>query len=64
MHKTQAFVRVFSIGLNVKSVGICKSVGFFEMAMLETTGFTSLFTFLEYFLIYFVARECKKRQVL
>ncbi len=64
MHKTQAFVRVFSIWLNAKSVGICKSVGFFEMAMLKTTGFTSLFTNLEYFLIHFVARKCKKRQVL
>ncbi len=64
MHKTQAFVRVFSIGLNAKSVGICKSVGFFEIAMLETTGFTSLFTILKNFLVYFVTRKCKKRQVL
>ena len=64
MHKTQAFVSVFSIGLNAKSVKICKSVGFFEMAMLKTTGFTSSFTILGYFLIYFVARKCKKRQVL
>ena len=64
MHKTQAFVRVCSMGLNTESVQNCESVGFFEMAMPETASFISCFTILRYFSFYSVARECKKRLAL